>query len=658
MTEVTLRELLQQLAEERNFDLRGYKITSLERRFRHRMFQLKIGSYSAYSDYIRLHPDEINDLLNTVLINVTQFFRDPQAWDALRRDILPQLTKDLKPGDPFRAWSAGCASGEEAYSLAILLAEHFGDHIKDYDVKVYATDSDEDALNVARRGEYMVDKLRHVRSEWRERYFITQGKTARVGREIRRMAIFGRSNLASHAPISHVHLLLCRNVLIYFDSPLQLQILNRLHYALEPGGILMLGKSESQLSQSSLFSVLNPKWRIFQRRETDDRERARELRFLHPREEDHLAKTRQDYSLLKLYHDALLQTLEPSVLILDPHGEVISENDASHRLWGLGDEKIVGKPLSDTPIPARCPELLGRIEALRSSPNQTWRFEFSTPNGDNGERHFAVTVKPVSDQRGIHVATLIYSEDITPRQKLQHTIEELETTSEELQSTNEELETTNEELQSTNEELETTNEELQSTNEELETTNEELQALNEELGTTNEELEVRSKELDELNARYSETLERMPWPLLLVNEDGNVQFWNSAATRLFGLGAKSVVGLQLNQVPVAEKLRGLLMRNYRDVLSRNRPKSVRGFFVEMESFKGPVNLQLTPLTEDRTRSVIIGIEPVESSGGNARQNRRLANRKSANPGRDRSRATSSKPNRPSTNRRATRRKKR
>src|SRR5579884_2702011 len=160
MKEVSLGELLQELAEERNFDLRGYKVTSVERRFRHRMFQLKISNYSSYSDYIRRNPAEINDLLNTVLINTTQFFRDPQGWDVLRTEVLPKLSATLKPGDSFRAWSAGCASGEEPYSLAILLREHFGQQARDYDLKIYATDVDEDALDFFFNDTETTEKLR------------------------------------------------------------------------------------------------------------------------------------------------------------------------------------------------------------------------------------------------------------------------------------------------------------------------------------------------------------------------------------------------------------------------------------------------------------------------------------------------------------------
>src|SRR5262250_1699602 len=218
--EVTLKDLLQELAEQRNFDFRGYKKTTLERRFRRRMFQLSLGGYAEYGDYIRKHPDEINELLTTLLINVTEFFRDPPAWEILRHEILPPLLKRVKPGHSFRAWSAGCASGEEPYSIAMLLADHFGSRIQDYDVKIYATDIDDDALNSARRGEYSLDAVRRVRPEWREKYFHGKG-SLRVNREIRRLVIFGRSNLGQDAPISHVDLLLCRNLLIYFDSELQ-----------------------------------------------------------------------------------------------------------------------------------------------------------------------------------------------------------------------------------------------------------------------------------------------------------------------------------------------------------------------------------------------------------------------------------------------------
>jgi two-component system, chemotaxis family, CheB/CheR fusion protein len=249
--DISLKDLLQELVDLRGLDFRGYKRTTLERRFRRRMFQLNLGTYADYSEYLKKNADEFKALLNTILINVTEFFRDPPAWEILRHEILPALIKQLKPGASFRAWSAGCASGEEAYSLAIVLSELFGPRLSDYDVKIYATDIDEQELTTARRGEYSTEAVRRVRPEWREKYFHGKG-LLRVARDVRRLVIFGCSNLAQDAPISHVNLLLCRNVLIYFDTPLQKQILQRLHYALEPGGILFLGsQSPSLLTRST-----------------------------------------------------------------------------------------------------------------------------------------------------------------------------------------------------------------------------------------------------------------------------------------------------------------------------------------------------------------------------------------------------------------------
>ena len=608
MSSISLRDLLEWLAEERNLDLRGYKTSSLERRFRHRMFQIKMADYGAYLDYIRDHSDEVSHLLNAVLINVTQFFRDPQAWEVLRREVIPELTASLQPGDTFRVWSAGCASGDEAYSLAILLCEQFGGEMKNYDVKVYATDVDEDALNVARRGEYPTERLRHVRPEWRQRYFQTN-HLSRISREIRRLCIFGRGNLASDAPISHVQLLLCRNVLIYFDSDLQKKILKRLHYALEPGGVLMLGKSESQLSQSALFRPIQPKWRVFRRLEQDMPNRAAGRAEPAP-EEDFLARTRQDLSMLKTYHEAILQTVEPGILVLDNADVVITENESALRLFALKEGPTLGKKFSESAIARRAPEIVIRLEAARKSGEPMVQFECPLAPENHGPRVLRVTLRAIKTPKDGRAGTLVYIEDVTTHQKLQHAVEELETTSEELQSSNEELETTNEELQSTNEELETTNEELQSTNEELETTNEELQALNEELGTTNEELEVRTRELDEMNARYAETLEKMPWPMILVDARQVVQVWNSYTHRLFGLAGKSVIGLELSQLPVPEKLRHILTRRTREAAGRGRDVLVRDQPLDTNSFCGTVTLRFTPLTvEVGHPGVLIMLEP-------------------------------------------------
>jgi two-component system, chemotaxis family, CheB/CheR fusion protein len=605
---VTLKDLLQEFAEQRNFDFRGYKKTTLERRFRRRMFQLSMPGYAEYGNYIRQHPEEVNNLLNTILINVTEFFRDPPAWEILRHELLPPLLKGIKPGHSFRAWSAGCASGEEAYSIAMLLAEYFGPRIREYDIKIYATDIDEEELNSARRGEYSLEAARKVRPEWRAKYF--HGKDLlRVSREIRRLVIFGKSNLAQDAPISHVNLLVCRNLLIYFDSDLQKQILNRLHYALEPGGILFLGKSESQLTNSQQFQRLNARWRIFRRIASssvlDERaDVANEVMSSLTTE-----STQSDHELqnLKQHQRYLMETLRVGVIALGLDDLILQHNTYAQSLFGLPPSNMVDRPITGTDLYSHVPELGPRLAATRLS-NEASRFDTRIKVGTE-EKLIEITLRPLLDERGERNGTLIYLEDQTIHERLQATVEELESTSEELQSANEELETTNEELQSTNEELETTNEELQSTNEELETTNEELQSLNEELETTNQELEERTKELDQVNNVYAQTLENIRLPVMLVNQERHIEFWNSRALRLFGFKNKPPMDLTVEQLPLSQALKSMLIRKHRQVLKDEEPNIARKQFLG-DQLKSVADIHFSVIPrEDRTKNVLIMFEP-------------------------------------------------
>jgi two-component system, chemotaxis family, CheB/CheR fusion protein len=612
---VKLDELLHVLAEERNFDLRGYKPTTLERRLRKRMGQLSLGSYETYLEYIRAHPEENDQLLDIILINVTEFFRDPAAWDIIREDILPYLLKRLRTGDSFRAWVAGCSTGEEVYSLAILVAEHFGQRIAEFDIKIYATDVDDSALEAARRGEYPPERLRRVRSEWRQKYF-SNAKLPRVNREIRRMLIFGRSDLAQDAPISHVQMIVCRNVLIYFDSMTQTHILNRFHYALDPGGILFLGKSESKLSNSTMFRPVDSRWRIFRK---DHSQPGGEI----PRRTaggSNEAMSTEDGSTrdhevqrTKHYYSALLEVLEPGVFALDANDVLITDNKSALDLWGLSGSKLVGQHLAESALGRQCAQLVEKVEESHRDSERPVKFECPI-KVDNETRVLAVTVRPVNGENGQRVGTLVYADDVSHREKLQTTIEQLEATGEELQSANEELETTNEELQSTNEELETTNEELQSTNEELETTNEELQSLNEELENMNEELEFRTRELDSVNSRYAETLERMPWAVMVLDSEGRVQFWNTASRKLFDLEARSVVGLELTQLPIDTDLRAALVRRRKALGEGSTPVLLRNQQLNSSRSKMVFDVHLTPLNRDGSKPSLLLMFAPQSPG--------------------------------------------
>ncbi len=600
----TLKDLVRELAEERGIDLRGYKTTTLERRVRRRMHQLSLGTYEDYLNYVRRDQDETAKLLDTVLINVTRFFRDTPAWEGLEKHVRKALLHD-RAGRSLRAWCAGCATGEEAYSIAILLSELLGPRIKEYEIKVYATDNDEDALNTARRAQYPEEALRGVPSEIRAKYFTGVGPM-RVARDVRRMVIFGKSNLLADAPISHVDLLVCRNVLIYFDAAAQKRILDKLKYALNDGGILFLGKSESQLRRDSDFVPIDARWRIFQRKtKPDDSGKSdnAETTRTNDMPPDLRDKAHQELEQFKLYYESLLTTLEPGVLVMDSGDTVITENEKILKLWELS-EKLVGRKLQETQLWQRCPELEGYLEESRTPRPHTVRFDCA-PSANTA---VAVTIKPITSQSGAgSVGTLIYMENVTSRVTLQSTIEELETTAEELQSTNEELETTNEELQSTNEELETTNEELQSTNEELETTNEELQSLNEELETTNEELTSRTRELDEVNARYLEMIERMPWPVLLVNDDTVVYMFNSAAQQLFGFANPSDKGIRLKELPLDNNTRLAMLRRHHSVLQSGKASHIRNCHFITNRFDGMTDIHFTPLSSGATGSGTIVI---------------------------------------------------
>jgi two-component system, chemotaxis family, CheB/CheR fusion protein len=255
--------LLVYLRESRGFDFTGYKRATLMRRVRKQMQLLNIESFGDYLDYLEVYPEEFNHLFNTILINVTAFFRDISAWECLSEQVLPNLVKGKKNSDQIRIWSAGCASGEEAYTLAMLIAEMLGVEEFRQRVKIYATDLDEEALNQARQAAYSAKDIQTVPPELRQKYFEPLGNRYVFRQDLRRSVIFGRHDLLQDAPISRLDLLVCRNVLMYFNSETQGRIMARFHFALNDPGYLFLGKAEMLLMHSNIFVPLDLRNRIF-----------------------------------------------------------------------------------------------------------------------------------------------------------------------------------------------------------------------------------------------------------------------------------------------------------------------------------------------------------------------------------------------------------
>jgi two-component system CheB/CheR fusion protein len=439
---------------------------------------------------------------------------------------------------PIRVWSAGCASGEEAYSLAILLAELVG--VDDFRnrVKVYATDVDEEQLAEARQAAYSEEALAGLSPDWRERYFEANGNKYAFRKDLRRSVIFGRNDLVQDAPISRIDLLVCRNTLMYFNAETQARILSRFHFALGDGGVLFLGKAEMLLSHSSLFVPTDLKRRIF-------RKVPRKLAVngtYFPDPPDPPARD-ELVGLDRLRNEAFLASPVAQIVVTSD-GLVALTNRQAETLLGVST-RDVGRPFRDLDVSYRPVELrryvdqaqverrvarVTDVEYLRG-PETTW---------------LEVQVNPLVDSDASLLGVTLVFHDVTSahrlRDELEHTNRQLETAYEELQSTNEELETTNEELQSTVEELETTNEELQSTNEELETMNEELQSTNDELQNINDELRDRSNELAATEAFLEAVLTSLQAGVTVVNRDLDIQVWNKQAEELWGLRREEVVG--------------------------------------------------------------------------------------------------------------------
>ncbi|MFI5495649.1 CheR family methyltransferase [Actinoplanes sp. NPDC051859] len=529
--------LLVHLKESRGFDFTGYKRSSLMRRVNRRMSQVDADDYLDYTDYLQVHPDEFTALFNTILINVTGFFRDADAWDYLRADVLEPLLKARPADSPIRIWCAGCASGEEAYTLAIALAEAMGIEAFRERVKIYATDVDEEQLAEARQATYGEREMQAVPPEFATKYFEATGNRFVFRKDLRRSIIFGRNDLVQDAPISRIDLLTCRNTLMYFNAETQSKILSRFHFALADGGVLFLGKAEMLLSHGSLFTPIDLKRRVFRRV---------------PRIQPNVGTVFPEQITAAAGAVVGMDVLRNEAFAASPvaqlgltfDGLVALTNRRLEKMFGVSSRDI-GRPFRDLELSYR-PVALRRYIEQAQVERRTLRVT-DVEYGRNGDiAHLEVQVSPLTSSDGSLLGMNLIFHDVTAARRLQdeleHANQQLEAAYEELQSTNEELETTNEELQSTVEELETTNEELQSTNEELETMNEELQSTNDELQSINDQLRISTAQLDDANSFLETVLTSLRAGVAVVDPDLRIRMWNRRAEDLWGLRSEEVVG--------------------------------------------------------------------------------------------------------------------
>jgi len=552
-----LELLLDHLRCSRGFDFTGYKRSSLSRRVERRMRTVGVESYLSYRDYLEVVPAEFTNLFNTILINVTSFFRDPPVWNYVAEEILPRLLAHLRPDEPLRIWSAGCASGEEAYTLAMLCAEQLGMEQCRERLKIYATDLDEDALIHARAASYGAKAVENVPPDLLERYFERNGQGSYLfSKELRRTAIFGRHDLIQDAPISRVDLLVCRNTLMYLNADTQAHILARFSFALRRRGYLLLGKAELLPAHSSLFTSVDLKSRVFR-----------------PFPQGALGErlmlsagaagqgTGDPVGPGERLRGAAFEASPEGQLVVDAAGRLGFANAKARALFNLDGDDI-GKPFQDLEISYRPVELRSRIQQVYAErrPATVCEVEWPGPGGEMA--YLEVQVTPLLDNNQILLGASVSFANVTLSRRFQHELERanrgLEDAYEELQSTNEELETTNEELQSTVEELETTNEELQSTNEELETMNEELHATNEELKALNDVLSQRTTKLNQMNALLESIWASLGRAVAVLDTELRVAVWNHRSQDLWGLRPEEAQGQHFANLDIGLPVERLL----------------------------------------------------------------------------------------------------
>ena len=549
--ETSRKAICEILLDHTGHDFSGYKTRTFYRRIERRMQILQIPSLPAYVDRLREDPGEVNTLFRDLLIGVTNFFRDTKAFEALQQLVMPRLFEGKGPSDTIRVWVPGCATGEEVYSLAILLREQAEQSRSRAKIQVFATDIDEAALAVARAGRYPDTLLQGVSKDRLERFFTSEGTSYVVNKSIRDVCVFSSHSVLRDPPFSRMDLISCRNLLIYLNSELQTHVIPILHYALKPNGFLFLGTSENVTQHGDLFSSIDKKSRIFQRRGDDAAMPHVPALFRRPAVAGGgLAESKEPTgrSVRQSMEARVLEHYSPAHVVVSREGDVINYSGGTGKYL----EAPAGRPSRALMAVAR----KGLRQPLRSALQEAVESQ-RTAVRDNVELESAgkservrITVEPLRGDGNESLYLVVFGDlrlraleerPARPRKgkardgNLEQLERELRETRERLQSMAEEYETAIEELKSSNEEMVSVNEELQSTNEELETSKEELQAVNEELQTVNHELTVKIDELDRANSDLKNLYESTDIATVFLDRELIVRSFTPAVTRIFNL---------------------------------------------------------------------------------------------------------------------------
>lgn len=593
--ETQFRTFLDQLREESGIDFTSYKQPTITRRLQRRMVATDHKSIGDYLRFLKRHPEERQRLIASFLIKVTEFYRDPELFSYLREHVLPELMADAqKRGAELRLWSAGCATGEEAYSLAMIAAELTNASDAHANVRIFATDLDAEAVAFARRGTYPARALKAVPASLLERYFIEIDGEYEVRKDLRSMLVFGEHDLGQRAPFPRIDLVLCRNVLIYFTSALQRRALQLFAFSLRPGGYLVVGKSETVSPLAEYFAVDQPRQKVFRRvgeRAPIPASRIKEAMNLAPPPRPvqqlnaaaTLARSTQGSRDLTGQRaiakaDDVLLELPMGVVVIDQNYDIQLINTTARRIFGIHthalDSDFLHLVKNFSPDALRTAIDAGmrgeavagvRVETEDELPVAKKVFViscFSLPMEERAPNRFVVLVANDDTERSQLLARQEFAEANLSR--LRTTNDEVLVANQELTGTiaklraeNEDLLVSAEEVQAATEEVETLNEELQASNEELETLNEELQATVEELNTTNDDLQARTIEIQEaalrsdvIRARLEGILSNISDAVLVIDQAEKVVLTNPAYDATFGAAGISQIFEDDTEAPI------------------------------------------------------------------------------------------------------------
>ncbi len=544
-----LQQIFPILRTRTGHDFSRYKQSTIRRRLQRRMSVNQISKVTEYARYLKENQEEVKALLKDLLISVTNFFRDPEAFEALKAEI-KKLIRNKANGTDMRVWVAGCATGEEAYSVAIIISECLAELEKRLQVQIYGTDIDIDALHRARAGSYPANIAADVTPERLKRFFVKENDTYRIKKEIREMVVFAPQNFIKDPPFSRMELICCRNLLIYLEIEVQRRLLPLLHYALKPGGILFLGPSETVGEATDLFRSIDRKYKIYQRR--DVMVPAERLRF--PAAFAPALPEPTGESVLEAAAAKIPELTEK--IFLDSYAPTFAVIDEKYRLLyvrgrtGKYLEIASGQPslsILDMAREGLRTELASAVYRATSEKKSVVH-EGVRVKSNGGLQAINLTVAPLNDPGVPQGFMIVVFQEVglvsagekakaaaKGHKRVAELGEELKLTKENLQTTIEELEATNEELKSANEELQSNNEELQSTNEELDTSREELQSLNEELTTLNAELQDKNELLVKANDDLKNFLNRTDIAIIFLDEELRIRSFTPATTEVFNV---------------------------------------------------------------------------------------------------------------------------